>query len=155
MIFENALKNPHKSFFKMISGIRAILFLYRFRQVLKFNSQDYTPSPFPKGKIIKEQGSKQEASDYSMQRNKNEEQKQLFFHLYRIILQAVHRRLKYFNSSYLEKLWYGQQSRTSVQNSVPGYSASSLFEQLPGNSLPFFWCSMLVLYLDRSVNLTL
>lgn len=73
----------------MISGIRAILILIRFRQIVKFNSQDYVPSHFPKGKIIKEQGSKQEVSDYSMQCNGNE-QKQLFFHLYMMILQAAH-----------------------------------------------------------------
>lgn len=74
----------------MISGIRAILILIRFRQIVKFNSQDYVFSSFPKDKIIKEQGSKQEVSDYSMQCNGNEEQKQLFFHLYRMISQVAH-----------------------------------------------------------------
>lgn len=74
----------------MISGIRAILILIRFRQIVKFNSQDYVFSSFPKDKIIKEQGSKQEVSDYSMQCNGNKEQKQLFFHLYMMILQAAH-----------------------------------------------------------------
>lgn len=90
-----------------------------------------------------------------MQCNGNEEQKSFSFVCigcpYKILIIG----LEYLESSYLEKLWHNQQSCNSVQNSLPGYSDTSLFEQLPGSFLPFSWCSMLALYADRSVNLTL